>query len=94
MNISLPTDIQTFVAQELAIGRYASESELVADAVRRMRDDEATYQQFKAQIQERIKSLDRGEGIELHGDEALGEFFDQIDDEVNTELAKERRAAS
>ena len=94
MSTALPSDLQQFVAQELAAGHYASEEELVASAVRRLRDDEERVRQFKAELQGRIDALDRGEGIELNSDEEMEQFLDQIDAEVDAEIAARRRAAS
>ncbi len=42
---------------------------------------------FKAQLKVRLERLDRGEGIELEDDEALGRFLDGIEAEVEREIA-------
>lgn len=43
-----------------------------------LRDREQVFQQFRAEVQIRIESLDRGEGIELEDEQALREFADEI----------------
>jgi Arc/MetJ-type ribon-helix-helix transcriptional regulator len=82
-----PTDVQQFLAQELAAGRYHSESELVVEAVRKLRDERENARQFRAQLQQRIAGLDRGEGIKVNDDQALAALLDQIDREVDAENA-------
>jgi putative addiction module CopG family antidote len=93
MDTSLPPDVQQFVTQELAAGRYRSETELVINAVRRLRDDDDNLQRFKNQLREELAAIERGEGIVLNGDEELGAYLDQIDAEVDAEIAAAKRAA-
>jgi putative addiction module CopG family antidote len=87
MSESFPLDIQQFVRQELASGNYSSEEELVVAAVRLLRDSQLRLTQLRAGLQERLDRLDGGEGIGLGDDEALGTFLDQVEGEVNEELA-------
>jgi Arc/MetJ-type ribon-helix-helix transcriptional regulator len=87
MSLDLPTDLQQFVAHELELGRYSSEAELSTDAVRRLRDDEVERERFKAQLQERIARIERGEGIVVEGNEALRNLLDDMMAKVDRELA-------
>jgi Arc/MetJ-type ribon-helix-helix transcriptional regulator len=87
MSSVYPSDVQQFVAQELAAGRYRSESDLVVDAVRKLRDEHENARQFKGQLKERIAGLNRGEGIRVENDKALSELLNQIDLEVDAENA-------
>lgn len=68
MNISLTTEQQEFIRETLNSGRYASESEVVAAALRLLEEREKLYQEKLAELQEKItagiESLDRGEGID------------------------------
>ena len=41
MSIEIPADLETFVQQELAAGRYKSEQELVSEALRMLQRDRA-----------------------------------------------------
>lgn len=88
---TFPPDVQQFVRQEIARGNFRNEQELVVQAVRRLRDSEENFQRFRREVQEAVDSLDRGEGIELENDEALGAFFDEIEAEVHAELAAEKK---
>jgi putative addiction module CopG family antidote len=89
MNTALPSDLEQFVKQELAAGHYLSESDLLIDAVRRLRDEEANLQRFKTQLQERVDCVERGEGIVVERDAMRG-FLDQIMSRVDQEIATEQ----
>jgi putative addiction module CopG family antidote len=92
MSETLPADLQQFVREELATGRYPSERDLVVDAVRLLREARVQEEDLRAKIQARIASLERGEAIELDDDEALGRFFDEIEAEVDQEEGRPRAA--
>lgn len=91
MSTALPSDLQQFVAQELAAGHYASEEELVASAVRRLRDNEERIREIKDEIQRRIDSLDRGEGVELNSDEEMEQYLDDIWAEAYAKVDAEKK---
>jgi Arc/MetJ-type ribon-helix-helix transcriptional regulator len=91
MTETFPPDVQQFVRQEIAAGNFRSEQELVVQAVRSLRDSEENVKRFRLEVQEAVESLDRGEGIELEDDEALGAFFDEIEAEVHAELAAKKK---
>lgn len=88
MSIGLPSDLEQFVRQELASGRYASPEEVISEGLRRMRDAQQEYEQWRVEIAERVESLERGEGIRLN-DDSLKAFLDDIACEVHDELAGE-----
>ena len=84
---TFPPDVERFVQQELASRAYGSRDELVADAVRLLRDSKGRLQQLREDIKGQLDLLDRGEGIELDDDEALAGLFDDIEAEVDREMA-------
>ena len=87
-------ELQQLVQQELAAGGYASADELLLQAVRLLADRNRRRQALRSELQAGRDQLDRGEGIELEGDEALGRFFDEIESEVNAEPTAEKRSLS
>ena len=93
MSETFPADLQQFVREELATGRYPSELDLVVDAVRLLREARAREEDLRAEIQARVASLERGEAIELPDDEALERFFDEIEREVDQEEKGRSRPA-
>jgi putative addiction module CopG family antidote len=78
MSYGLPQQLQQLVRQELATGSYSSEDELLLEAVRLLHQREEDLREFKAQLQDRLDRLDRGEGIDLDNDAALRTFFDDV----------------
>lgn len=93
MSYAFPSEIQNLIQQELASGRYGSEDEVILEALRVLRAHDQRYLSLKRDVEARIDSLERGEGIELEGEEALGSFFDEIEAEVDAEIAASKRLA-
>lgn len=68
MNVSLTPDLENFVHTKVASGRYTSASEVVREALRLLEDQEKTrsaqLEEFRSEVDRRLSSLDRGEGID------------------------------
>ena len=97
MSINLPDELQRYLDDAVARGEFASREELLTDAVRLHRERAERIKALRAEIQKGIDELDRGEVHEIHGDEELRAFFDEIDREGKEMLKKEAlegRAAS
>ncbi len=90
MSYPFPPELQQLVREGLAAGKYQSEDEMLLEAVQLLRNRDADFQRFKQDLKTRLDGLDHGEGIELENDEALSEFFDEIEAEVLSELATEK----
>jgi Arc/MetJ-type ribon-helix-helix transcriptional regulator len=78
MSYIFPTELQQLVQNELATGNYADEDEVLLQAMRALREREAAREQWCAEIQSRIDSLDRGEGIELADEQSLRALAEEI----------------
>jgi antitoxin ParD1/3/4 len=89
--INLPPEIEQYVHQAVANGRYPNEQEVVVDAIRLLQDSDLRYQQLRTEIREALASVDRGEGIEIDIDEELTAFFDEIEADVEAQLAAEKK---
>lgn len=85
MSHSFPPDLQRFVSEEISTGKYASEQELVIEAVRLLQNNEH-LSRFKAQLAARNQQISRGYCIELADDAALDRFFDEMEAESDAEL--------
>jgi putative addiction module CopG family antidote len=59
MNVAVPPEFETFARQQVAAGRFASEAEVVADALRQYLADR---EQLLALLDPALEQLDRGEG--------------------------------
>lgn len=77
MSCSVPPEIEQYVQQVVASGRYDSAEDVVRAAFRLLQEQERRWESLRADIQSGFGELERGEGIEM--DEAtLREFFDDI----------------
>jgi antitoxin ParD1/3/4 len=64
MSHGLPADLEQFVEQELASGKYASRDELVTEAVRLLRERERRLEELRQEVLPALERLDRGEYTE------------------------------
>ena len=68
MNVSLTPELENFVHTKVTAGRYASASEVVREALRLLEDREqaraAELEEFHSEVDRRLTSLDRGEGLD------------------------------
>ncbi|MGA2033463.1 MAG: type II toxin-antitoxin system ParD family antitoxin [Thermoguttaceae bacterium] len=90
INVSLPADIEQFVHQAVAEGRYANEQEVVTDAIRFLRDSKVRHQRLREGIDEALAEVDRGLGIEIDSEDSLAAFFDELEAEVHATIAGEK----
>jgi antitoxin ParD1/3/4 len=67
MNVSLTPELEKFVADKVASGRYTSASEVVREALRLLEREEKSRKEqledFNRELQARIEALDRGERV-------------------------------
>ena len=75
---------------ELSEGQYQSPEEALLAGLRVLRES----RDFQVQMSDRLASLRDGRAIVLDGDEALGEFLDAIDIEVDAEMQAQHRPKS
>jgi len=67
MNVSLTPELEKFIADKVASGRYTSASEVVREALRLLEEHErskaAQLEEFNRELRRRIESADRGEYV-------------------------------
>ena len=68
MNVSLTPELEHFVQSKVTTGRYSSASEVVREALRLLEDHDkargAQLEEFRAETDRRLASLNRGEGLD------------------------------
>jgi Arc/MetJ-type ribon-helix-helix transcriptional regulator len=74
---TLPPDLGQFVQEQVAAGNYQTEQELVADAVRVLRELQARQTLFHEDVRLGMEQLGRGEFIE-YDDVGLRGLFDEL----------------
>lgn len=67
MNVSLTPELEKYVADKVASGRYTSASEVVREALRLLEREEKSRREqldeFNRELQARVEALDRGEHV-------------------------------
>jgi antitoxin ParD1/3/4 len=67
MNVSLTPELEKFVADKVASGRYTSASEVVREALRLLEREEKSrkeeLEEFNRELQRRMEAADRGEYV-------------------------------
>lgn len=67
MNVSLTPKLEKYIQKKVDSGRYTSASEVVREALRLLEQEEERereLKEFRAELDRRLASLDRGEGID------------------------------
>lgn len=89
MNVSLTTELEKFVTDKVASGRYTSASEVVREALRLLEREEKSRKkqldELNRELQSRIEALDRGE--RLTSDE-VREHFRRKSEERRKRIAR------
>ena len=80
----LPADLEQFMEQELAAGKYASREELVAEAVRLLRKRERRVKELREEILPALERLDRGEGEPLDAEDIKARGVKRLADQGRT----------
>jgi antitoxin ParD1/3/4 len=86
----LPPDLEQFVQDQLAQGKYHSASEVVADAVRLLRERVDRLASLRADIDQGIVQLDRGQYVDLDSDGDIDAFFDDAEERASQRLKPTR----
>lgn len=86
MSASLPPDLEQFVEHQVSIGKYRSKEDVLSEGVRLLKERESRLDELRKQAQIGLDQLERGEVIDL-GDKSVGDFLDEIEAEVEKELA-------
>jgi len=92
-NVSLPSELISFVGKQIKSGHYASASEVHRSALRHMQEAEnhKTLQRERVNLLLKEAEQDLKEGRYTCIDEAISHtsFLDEIDEEVTCELKEE-----
>lgn len=79
MNVTIPKSLEDLVRQKVEEGRYTTEAEVVADALRLMEARDKAAQIKRARLQDMIdrgyEDVDAGKVIQLENDDQIDAFF-------------------
>jgi antitoxin ParD1/3/4 len=63
MHINLSPEMEQYLQSKVGTGFYSNASEVVRDAIRRMRDEDEKLAALRAAVQAGDEQLERGEGV-------------------------------
>jgi antitoxin ParD1/3/4 len=63
MHINLSPEIEHYLQVKVGTGFYSNASEVIRDAIRRMREEDEKLEKLRAAVQIGDEQLERGEGI-------------------------------
>ena len=94
-NVNLTEHCDQFIETGITSGRFGNASEVVREGLRLLeqseREDRARIEWLRSAAREGFDAFDSGDYMTLNSGEELDAFFDQIHEEVSTELAAERK---
>ncbi|MCH7726977.1 MAG: type II toxin-antitoxin system ParD family antitoxin [Planctomycetes bacterium] len=76
---SYPPEVQEFVEEAVAAGDYASEGDVLVDAVRALREIKRQHQSLRNDVQAGFDELDAGQGEAWDVDELKRELHQKLD---------------
>ncbi len=85
----LPADLEQFVEQALANGKYASRDDLVIEGVRLLRERERRVHELREEILPALEHLDRGDYTE-YDENSLRDMIEDVKARGRTRLAQRR----
>jgi len=89
MSADISPENELFIQQAIRDGYFQTRAQALEEAVELLK----RRVELRRQIDEGIRQLDNGEGIELHGEEELHAFFEEIKAEGRRRYDAERKAA-
>ena len=101
LNVSITPHFSKFIRDRVKSGRYSNASEVVREALRRWEQEEMLTEQsmivdpdnFEEAVLEGLRSIERGDVIELRNDEELRRYFDDIIQRGKKRFVAAKRAA-
>ncbi len=94
-NVNLTEHFDTFIETGITSGRFSNASEVVREGLRlleqREKEDRAKIEWLRAAAKEGFDAADRGDYVTLNSERELDTFFEQIHQEVQAEVATQRK---
>jgi putative addiction module CopG family antidote len=84
---TIPQELKHFVANQVASGKYRSEEEVIAVALRLLQERERKFKALQEDLKIGIEQLDQGLGIVVADDTANHGFFKDIENRGQQRLA-------
>jgi putative addiction module CopG family antidote len=89
MTVSLTREQEALIKEHLSTGRYASEDEVIGEALTLLQHHEKTLEKLRADVREGTKDLEQGR-YSTYTDETLGDFFEDVKKRGRERLAAKK----
>ncbi len=86
MDVSLSSELEQFVREQIDRGNHASVDEVVQEGLRLLRNRERTRERLRQEITVGLEQLERGE-FDEYDDESLTELFEALKTGARKQLA-------
>jgi antitoxin ParD1/3/4 len=90
MSTTITPDLQAFIQQAIASGKYRSEAEVVSEGLRLLQEKERKLDAMRQDLQVGLDQFENGEGIILADVEAQQAFFQDIETRGQERLQAKR----
>lgn len=78
MTVTIPTSLESYVQNQLSSGRFDSEQDLVAEALRFFREVEQQQSNIVSSIEQARQDHDKGRFVTLRNEVEIRAFVDEI----------------
>ena len=78
MSVSIPSELQPFIQQELANGQSKSEEELVAKALVLYQEMKCRHNELRSRVQRSLEQADCGEAGELDIEAVIARGYERV----------------
>jgi antitoxin ParD1/3/4 len=101
LNVSITPHFSKYIREKVKSGRYSNASEVVREALRRLEQEEMVAQQsiimdpdnVKKAVLQGFRSIEGGRFTELHNQQDLQRYFDDVVRRGKKRLVAKRKAA-
>jgi len=83
MQLVVPKELQEYVLQEVASGKFRSEEHVVSEALRLLQERERKRDELLQDIELGLERLEAGKGIPIADEAAHDQFFRDIEERGN-----------
>ena len=83
--LAYPPEIDEYVRQQLATGRFADEADFATTAFRMYRELEQRHQELQSRVQRSIEQAERGEVAPLDMEEIKAELIAELNSSSRTD---------
>jgi antitoxin ParD1/3/4 len=89
MTVLLTHEQEALIKEHLSTGRYASEDEVIGEALALLKQHEKALEKLRADVREGLEDLEQGR-YSTYNNETLGDFFEDVKKRGRERLAAKK----